>query len=80
MSALIPHTLFHYYEANMIQIGTVFRIHEAELEDGMLILVIIHFNLLIKRDYVYNWDWDFWKSMLLFLTIIYYIYRNDWST
>ena len=41
MTAVIHHTSFHYYESDIIKIGAVFRIHETDLEGGLLILVIL---------------------------------------
>ena len=39
MAAVINHRLFHYYEADVLCRGKVFKIHEAEFEEGLLHLV-----------------------------------------
>ena len=39
MTAIINHRLYHYYESDEIKIGRVFKIFEAEFQDGLLLLV-----------------------------------------
>ena len=39
MAAVLDHRLYHYYEADVLCRGKVFKIHEAEFKEGLLHLV-----------------------------------------